>query len=197
MRVQVCSYCNKCLGDIDGGVALVSRMFGILHCDEHFDSASRDVGAYMNKNRVIRMLDTYTHPKLRPLFDILRAGIHVKRSNGQWEPDWRPMDDPFHTPNLIRKQHGQWVCTFQTTLDSMYDITKGVALQTIFDGMPNLGPGYMDCLANAIFAMDKGIYKEDADKQEGLSIVELPTDLAPIQMRHIDGVPVRVQMDIS
>jgi len=109
---------------------------------------------------MIRIADTYTHPVLKPLFDVLRRGVTIRRSNGDLDPGWKILDDPFHTPNLIRRQpNGSWYATFER-LDST--LTKGVCLNTIFD---TTHPEQLAILNTAIPAMDDGIYKAYAEEQ--------------------------------
>ena len=157
---MACSICGKKMPD---GVysAHVSRLFGIQHCENHAKEANRDVCAYMHKLQVIRMADTYTHPQLKPLFDILRNGVSVKRSSGMVDPDWKIDDDPFSTPNLIKRQGDEWYATFCKMGND--GLTKGVPFSTLFD---ETQPESLQILNTALSAMNEGIYKADADAHD-------------------------------
>jgi len=155
MCPMACSICGKKMSD-GAYSAHVSRLFGIQHCEEHGAQAERNVCAYMHKNKVVRMADTYTHPQIKPLFDILRSGVSIKRSNGMMDPGWKIEDDPFSTPNLIRQQEdGGWYATF-----GKEQLTKGYVINTLFNEVQS---EYLPILNTAISAMNEGIYKAAAN----------------------------------
>lgn len=187
---RVCFYCNNDVAD-GGGAKRVSSHYGILHCKDHADTANRDIGAFLHTNSMIRVSETYSHPKILPLFDIFRKGIPVKRTSGERDPGWVPLDDPHDTPNLVRKVEGEWVCTFVKHTDRG-NITKTISLHTIFEGAPNLPPSHAECLARALVAMDEGLYKDAAIEQERALVVKNMTYIPELQTRNIGRLSVRV-----
>ena len=169
----------------------VTFRFGIIHCEEHADLATRDVHAYLHKKNLVRFGDAFSHPQIKPLFDILQKGTQIKRSSGLLDPGWQPLNDPYDSPNLIQKLNNDWYFTFHKGKGAE-EITKSVPLRKIFDGVPDISADQMNCLNTAMQAMDDGIYKEKASEQEGIPIGEGPEEMSCIQKIHIDGVPVRV-----
>jgi hypothetical protein len=134
----------------------VSRLFGINHCEEHTPLADHVIYSYLNKTQAVRIRETYTHPKLQPLFDILRSGISIRRSNGQLDSDWKLKDDPYDSPNLIRKQNNEWRCPMHKIMEDQM-ISKAIPLHTLFDDM-DPDSEYRKCLATALRALSDGIY---------------------------------------
>ena len=156
MRKRECAYCRKSLID-SGGCKEVSHLFGIQACTDHIDLATRDVNAYMHRRRVVRVADTRYHPKLKPLFNILRSGVSLKRSSGLIDPGWKLRDDFYNRPNLIEKHGNMWLCEFYKPISAGV-IDKSASLATIFDDVPDVPPTHLEHLATALEAMEKGIY---------------------------------------
>jgi len=146
-----CAYCRTPLIEEAHSVR-VSRLFGIIHCSDHATEASRDIYSYMNKMLVVRMQETYTHPKLQPLFDILRSGVSIRRSSGILDPDWQLLDDPYDSLNLIKKHNGIWLCPMKK--EHMH---KDVPLETLFAEMEP-DSKHRKHLATALRALSDGIY---------------------------------------
>jgi hypothetical protein len=161
MMKMECAYCKKLM--IEGiHAACVSRLYGIMHCEEHTKNAQRDIHLYMDKRQVVRMRDTYKHPKLKPLFDILRSGVTIRRSNGNLDPEWKILDDPYDSPNIIKKQEEGWMCPMKKEMSLENDIHKLVPLESLF---AELDPAseQRTHLATALKALSDGIYSTSTD----------------------------------
>lgn len=157
MMKMECAYCKRLM--IQGiHAACVSRLYGIMHCEDHKEVATRDVHSYMDTRQVVRIRDTYKHPKLKPLFDILRSGVSIRRSNGDLDPDWKLLDDPYDSMNIIKKQEEGWMCPMKKEIPLTAEFYKTVPLETLFADMDSEQRTH---LATALKALTDGIYSGD------------------------------------
>lgn len=163
-RAMECDYCHKNLSDGAYQTEMYHN-FGIIHCSNHADDAIRDLRAFMNKANIVRMSDTFHTPTLKPLFDILRKGVPVMRSNGVLEIGWTPYDT-HGTENLIKKISNEWFCPLKSmeNEDGTY-VHKFISLNTLFSKKPETLPNHLEdwdnvlqILNTALKALDAGIY---------------------------------------
>jgi hypothetical protein len=159
-----CEYCRLNLSD-RAYQTEVYHNFGIIHCSDHASDATRDIHAFMNSAYIVRISDTYHISELKPLFDILRKGIPVMRSNGTLELGWTPYDS-YDTGAVIKKIANEWFCPLRSMEnEDGYYVHKLVSLNALFSKKPDTLPDHLknwdsvlQILNTTLKALDVGIY---------------------------------------
>ena len=139
---------------------LVQWLFGIIHCRKHDAFAMRDVKAYMHSERKVAMGHAREHPDIRPLLELLDAQpFTIRRSNGELQADWML---EYKLTHLKKLDEFGWVIPLQYSKDK--DLVKNVQLSMFMepDILATFPPTFADCLANAVRALDAGVYAKEA-----------------------------------
>lgn len=133
---------------------------GVRHCTNHEKNAIHDVHTFLHTNKLVRVSDALSHPKIRPLLEVFTKGVSLPRTNGTFDPGWRLIDNMMENPNLIQKLDGEWFCVVYK-LTEVGEVARHVPFATIVNhpGMEERLPSnYKSLVQTALTAMEEGIY---------------------------------------
>ena len=181
MRQLRCFYCSE---ESCFDMYAANGMFGIRHCENHSDAASRDIHAYYHETEQIYISD------LRERADIDRFdnSVYIQRSNGDTESGWTVQKPSMTFPLLARKINGNW-CLPMYHVSGLVKNVPLISFTT--DELAGLNAFAANDIHRLIQILDDGIYKVDyivVQQLEAKSIEEI----AGISTVNVGGSVVRL-----
>jgi len=150
-----CAYCDA--GDT--GHVGSTGLFGIMHCDDHADLASRDFKAWAHRERKV-LLEDY---EMNPLFvegKLLERDIAVVRTSGAVDmTGWQIVEPSFDEPAYISYSLED-KCWHIGVWNAIMGIWRSLLISNLKLSLPETQHGLVDAFLDRI---NSGIYTAEHD----------------------------------
>jgi len=165
MRVQRCDYCaGPTAVQVYAGDA-----FGIQACRAHEEAARRDCDADLHRRGRVRLRDARI--ALPELFNLFPSTCSVMRSNGTIDPGWHIPVNPFPTHYMGKVRGNHWSLLVEKDDE---EVTKSVPLIDFLKPELQIPGLNSDVIDRCIAILEAGVYKEAADAQDRIGIMQGP-----------------------
>lgn len=193
MTANVCFYCGRS----STGLKLIERLYGLKHCDNHAEAATRDCNAYLHEEKIIRLHDAFDHEIIGRFLRILKSlenGFPVLRSSGEIQDGWTVHELGWEG-TFLRLHDGDWkLHVLWKSPDGNFhnDILKYIPIihfkmRDIYDRIKDQIPNdFLSLVDQVIFCMVDGIYSKDFEAIQGLQVEEYP-ELSNVHQILYDG----------
>ena len=185
MTAVACFYC----GSTDVKYMYIEWMFGLKHCKNHKDAATRDCKAYMHKNKIVTFEYADEHPILGLFLKMLEKEFPVLRTSGELQPGWK-VNRGFPTCHTqICVENGEWFLPVKLT----DEVTKGVTIASF--KRPEVASyfpeGFQELVDQVLFCLVDGIFYKEYQEVQYLEGQEIVPEVPLVGMMMYQGEMVR------